>query len=82
MSVFTSWPPASGDLMQIESMWSDILKEFTEKETRVHTEKDLWDEINMTFVDLSGKDDYVKSLISKIPLNLRKIEMMKGELLL
>lgn len=53
MSVFNSWPPASGDLMPIDSAFSEIVKEFDEQEMRVHTEKDLYQEIKNTFFSLN-----------------------------
>lgn len=81
MSVFSSWPPASGDLMPIESVWVDILKEFNEREIRVHTEKALWEEIEITFMALTEKEEYVKNLISKISLRLESIKLKKGVLL-
>ncbi len=81
MSVFASWPPASGDLMPTETVFADILEEFNEHEIRVHTEKSLWEEINKAFVALTEKGDYVKSLISKIPPNLCKVELSEGEML-
>ncbi|KZS21189.1 Uncharacterized protein APZ42_011942 [Daphnia magna] len=34
MSFFNSWPPASGDLMPIDSAFSEIVKEFDEQEMR------------------------------------------------
>ena len=79
MSVFSNWPPASGDLMPIETVFVDILKEFNEHETRVHSEKALWEEIQISFAALTEKKDYVKLLLSEIPSNLRKIELSNGE---
>jgi hypothetical protein len=79
MSVLDSWPPASGDLMPMDSVVSKILTEFDEQEMRVHSEKDLYEEIKNTFVSLTEKDGYVKSIISQIPIKLQKILLKKGE---
>ncbi|XP_032782531.1 uncharacterized protein LOC116920518 [Daphnia magna] len=81
MSVFSYWPPASGDLMPIETVFLDILKEFDEHETRVHSVKALWEEIQNAFAAVTEKEDYVKNLISKIFPNLRKIAESNGEML-
>ncbi|KAK4012441.1 hypothetical protein OUZ56_021540 [Daphnia magna] len=58
MSVFSYWPPASGDLMPIETVFLDILKEFDEHETRVHSVKALWEEIQNAFAAVTEKEDY------------------------
>jgi hypothetical protein len=79
MSVLDSWPPASGDLMPMDAVFSKILTEFDEQEMRVHNEKDLYEEIKNTFVSLTEKDGYVKSIISQIPIKLQKILLKKGE---
>ncbi|XP_046460452.1 uncharacterized protein LOC124207171 [Daphnia pulex] len=79
MSVLDSWPPASGDLMPMDAVFSKILTEFDEQEMRVHSEKDLYEEIKNTFVSLTEKDGYVKSIISQIPIKLQKILLKKGE---
>ncbi|XP_032781640.1 uncharacterized protein LOC116919731 [Daphnia magna] len=81
MSVFSYWPPASGDLMPIETVFLDILKEFDEHETRVHSVKALWEEIQNAFAAVTEKEDYVKNLISKIFPNLRKIAESNGKML-
>jgi hypothetical protein len=49
MCVFDSWPPANGDLMPMDSVFSEILIEFDEKEMRLHSEKALYEEIKNTF---------------------------------
>jgi hypothetical protein len=46
---------------------------------RVHSEKDLYKEIKNTYVYLTEKDGYVKSIISQIPIKLQKILLKKGE---
>ncbi|KZS03786.1 Uncharacterized protein APZ42_033405 [Daphnia magna] len=79
MSVLDSWPPASGDLMPIDSVFSEILTDFDEQEMRVHSEKALYEEIRTTFVSLTEKDGYVKSLISQIPIKLQTIVLKKGD---
>jgi hypothetical protein len=65
--------------MTIETLYFYITKEFDEYETRVHSEKILWGEIQSAA--LTKKEDYVKHLISKIIPNLRKIEEINGEML-
>ena len=40
MSVFSCWPPASGDLMPMEKLYEDILKQL--QGIRVHTEEALY----------------------------------------
>lgn len=66
--------------MPMESVWADILKDFQEREIRVHSEKDLWKEIESSFVALTTKEDYVKNLISGIPLKLQNVQLNNGEL--
>lgn len=75
MSVLDTWPPASG----MDSVFSKILTEFEEQEIPVHSEKPLYEEIKNTFVSLTEKDGYVKSLISQIPIKLQKIFLKKGD---
>jgi hypothetical protein len=79
ISVFDSWPPASGDLMPMDAIFSDILKEFEDKQTRVHSEKDLFKEVVNCFLTFTQKENYVNSLISKIPLHLPQIVLRKGK---
>jgi hypothetical protein len=73
MSVLDSWPPASGDLMPMDSVFSKILTKFDEQEMRVHSEKALYEEIKNKFVSLNEKDGYVKSFISQTPIKLQNI---------
>ncbi|KAK4024451.1 hypothetical protein OUZ56_009874 [Daphnia magna] len=79
MSVFYSWPPASGDLMPMDAVFTDILNEFDAKQIRVHSEKDLYKEVEKCFLMLTQKENYVNSLISRIPLQLQQIVLKKGE---
>jgi oligoribonuclease (3'-5' exoribonuclease) len=77
---FSYWPPASGNLMPIENVFLDILTEFDEHETHVHSKKGIWEEIQSPFAAVTEKEDYVKNLISKIIPNLRKIEESNSEI--
>lgn len=79
MSVFNSWPLASGDLMLMNAVFTDILKEFEAKQIRVHSEKDLYKEVENCFLTLTQNENYVNSLISKISLQLQQIVLKKGE---
>jgi hypothetical protein len=79
MSVFDSWPPASGDLLPIDTVFADILKEFQAKQVRVHSEKDLYKEVEKYFLTLTTIENYVNSLISKIPFPLNQIVLKRGE---
>ena len=79
ISVFDSWPAASGDLLPIDTVFADILKEFQAKQVRVHSEKDLYKEVEKSFRSLTTKENYVNSLISKIPFQLNQIVLKRGE---
>ncbi len=79
MSVFDSWPPASGDLLPIDTVFADILKEFQSKQVFVHSEKDLYKEVEKSFLSLTTKENYVNSLISRIPFQLNQIVLKRGE---
>ena len=79
MSVFDSWPPASRDLLPIDTGFADILKEFQAKQVRVHSEKDLFKEVEKYFLTLTTIENYVNSLISKIPFPLNQIVLKRGE---
>lgn len=62
---FSNWPPASGDSMPIETVFVDILKEFNENETRVHSEKSFLEEIQIFFAALTEKKTMWNSLYLK-----------------
>ncbi len=55
MSVIDSWPPACGDLMPIDVVFADVLKEFQAKQVRVHSEKNLYKEVENSFLTLTTK---------------------------
>jgi hypothetical protein len=78
MSVFSCWPPASGDLMPMEKLYEDILKQL--QGIHVNTEQALYEEIEKAFHSLTNQGDYVKSLIAQIPFKLPNIVLNKGEL--
>ena len=68
MSVFDSWPATSGDLLPIDAVFADILKEFQAKQVRVHSEKDLYKEVEKYFLTLTTKENYVNSLTNSISI--------------
>lgn len=72
---FSYWPPASGDLMPIENVFLDILTEFDEHKTHVHSEKAIWEEIQSAFAAVTEKKDYVKNFqkLFRICVKLRKV---------
>ncbi|KZS07353.1 Uncharacterized protein APZ42_028904 [Daphnia magna] len=79
MSIFDSWPPASGDLMPMNAVFTDILKEFEAKQILVHSEKDLYKEVENCFLTLTENENYANSLISNIPLQLQQIVLKNEE---
>ncbi len=70
--------------MPMDAVFTDILKEFQAwnfqaKQIPVHSEKDLYKEVENCFLTLTQKENYANSLISKIPFQLQQIVLKKGE---
>ncbi len=57
----------------------NILKEFEAKQILVHSEKDLYKEVENCFLSLTENENYANSLISNIPLQLQQIVLKNGE---
>lgn len=66
------WPASFGDVMPMETIWSEIVMRMQESSVTVTDADDMWNQFSSEWVSLLT-EDYIQNLIEVIPARLRQI---------
>jgi len=71
------WPKSFGDIMPLETVWLEMMNQFTKAGVTTNTEEGLWREVSGMWQKVCHVE-YVHKLISQIPLKLKNVNDCHG----
>lgn len=77
--LFPSWPPKSGDLMPLTTLFSKIVTNINNQKVPIHSKEKLLAEVERHFSLICQDDEYVTQLIDSMPEKIKAIILNGGD---